>query len=421
VGRHGETLVLDIQGSDPAAQTTEADVKLLDANGAPVIAFDTNWDGKPDAAETILHFDQPTVGQKAFTTTITLPELYASLPSIASATVALSNVWHEMSTPITATLVPQAVADMNASCDPKEIDNRCPDGAACTGTTPTCQPADPPSFTHVAYYGSPNPAEVFEGANPAGALSIIDVSFFDNAGNPVNVDLGNGTLTSSVALQANGAADPTFSFVSNPAQNFTTSVAKITATPVDSLRRAGPPVSATLAQQPAAATGRACDPSGYIGCFTGNACSPGIAGQNNLCGGIPTLQAAKCAAATTSTTAGFLAAWGVAQGVSLWDPPTGCTLPTEINEPEALVTLKLAKAVATLTVSTATPETNFDTVVYIVPSCATSSAQAIGCNDDTQGFTSTVTAMNVAAGTYTIVVDSANSIGGQFGLTVTTQ
>jgi hypothetical protein len=86
-----------------------------------------------------------------------------------------------------------------------------------------------------------------------------------------------------------------------------------------------------------------------------------------------------------------------------------------------LVTLKLAQSVSMLTVSTAVPETNFDTVVYILPACATSSAQAIACNDDDQGYTSTATAMNVPAGTYTIVVDSAGPNSGQFGLTVATQ
>jgi hypothetical protein len=62
-----------------------------------------------------------------------------------------------------------------------------------------------------------------------------------------------------------------------------------------------------------------------------------------------------------------------------------------------------------------------DSREIILPACATSSAQAIACNDDDQGYPSTVTAMNVPAGTYTIVVDSAGPDSGQFGLTVATQ
>jgi hypothetical protein len=422
IGRHGETLFLQIQGSDPAEQTTEAHVQLLDSAGAPVVAFDTNWDGVLDSDATLLHFDQSALGQKTFTSTITLPNLFAGAPSIASAVVALSNVWQELSPSVAAMLEPQAIAAMNGSCDPNEISNRCADGLSCTGTTPTCQPASPPSFTHVAYYGGAVPTEVFEGANPAGALSSIDVAFLDANGNPVDVDLGDGTLVTSVSLPANGVTDPTFSLVNDPAQTFTAAVSKISATPTDSLGRMGAAVTADLAMQPLAATARACDPTGLIGCYAADACSPGLVGANNVCAGVPTLQAAKCALASATTAVGVLAAWGVAQGVSLWDPPSGCILPTEVGHPEALVTLKLATAVTTLVVSTAVPETNFDTVLYILPPCASSSSQALGCNDDAPGggYASTLTLTNVAAGTYTVVVDSAAPAAGQFGLTVVT-
>lgn len=423
IGRHGETLFLQIQGSDPSAQTTEAHVQLLDSAGAAVIAFDTNWDGVLDSNATLLHFDQSTLGQKTFTGTITLPNLFAGAPNIVSAVVALSNVWREQSPSVTAMIEIQTIAIANGSCDPNEVSNRCADGLSCTGATPTCQSASAPSLTHVAYYGGTVPTEVFEGADPAGGLSSINVSFLDANGNPVEVDLGDGTLVASVSLPANGVTDPTFSLVNDPAQTFTATVSKISATPTDSLGRMGQAVTADLAMQPLAATARACDPAGLIGCYATDACSPGLVGASNVCAGVPSLQATKCAAAPASTTAGVLAGWGVAQGVSLWDPPSSCILPTEVDHPEALVTLKLAKAVNTLTVSTGVPETNFDTVVYILPSCASSSSQALGCNDDAPGvgYASTVTLMNVAAGTYTVVVDSAGPIGGQFGLTVATQ
>src|SRR5258708_22384961 len=81
-GRHGDTLLFTVQGNDPAAQTTEVHVRLLDSSGAPVTAFDTNWDGVADSAEQRLHFDQSTLGQKTFHQTITLPRLYGVNPSI---------------------------------------------------------------------------------------------------------------------------------------------------------------------------------------------------------------------------------------------------------------------------------------------------------------------------------------------------
>jgi len=82
------------------------------------------------------------------------------------------------------------------------------------------------------------------------------------------------------------------------------------------------------------------------------------------------------------------------------------------------VMLKVDHDVSSLTVSTATPETDFDTVLYVLPACASSSSQALGCNDDTQGYSSTVTLTNVPAGTYVVVVDSASSRTGHFGLSV---
>ena len=129
----------------------------------------------------------------------------------------------------------------------------------------------------------------------------------------------------------------------------------------------------------------------------------------------------KCTSATAALTTGQLAAWGLVQGTSLWDPPAGCALASEVGHPETVLSLKLTQNVNTLTLSTAMPETDFDTILYVLPSCATSSATALGCNDDTQGYSSTLTLTNVAAGTYYVVVDSANSQAGHFGLSISTQ
>ncbi|MBV8950609.1 MAG: hypothetical protein JOZ99_07025, partial [Actinobacteria bacterium] len=108
-GRHGDTLLVTVKGSDPAGQTTEGHVRLLDAAGKPVVAFDTDWDGVPDSAEKRVHFDQSTLGQKSFTATVTLPGLYAANTSIASAEVSLSDVNGVLSPAVTATLLPQVV------------------------------------------------------------------------------------------------------------------------------------------------------------------------------------------------------------------------------------------------------------------------------------------------------------------------
>jgi hypothetical protein len=421
VGRRGETLAITVKGTDPSAATTEAYVHLESASGAPVVAFDTNWDGVADSADQLVHFDQSTLGETTFTATMTLPGLFATDGSIASASVSLSNVYGSRSAAATATLTIQSVAKLGEACDSAELTSRCDEGLACSGQPATCTTAAAPSLTQVAYYGGASPSEIFVGSAPSEDLASIEVAFEDVAGHAVSVDLGSGSAVSSFTFDARGAEGQTFSFVSSPAPSFTATVAKITATPYDALGNAGAAVVATLATQPLSPNGQSCDAHGLVGCYQGSACSPGLSGSKNLCAGAASLQSAKCAAAPHTATEGVLAAWGTAQGVSLWDPPAGCAFASEVNRPETLVALTLTKTVGTLTLSTAEPETHFDTVLYVLPTCATSSAAALGCNDDADGFASTLTLKNVAAGTYYVVVDSATDDGGEFGLSIAAQ
>ncbi len=141
----------------------------------------------------------------------------------------------------------------------------------------------------------------------------------------------------------------------------------------------------------------------------------------------------------------MLGAWGQAAGPSLFEPPTGCTVPSAVYRPESLLSLSLVADVSTLTLSTATPETDFDTILYVLPSCtplptsATDLAEtdggavtsgidsgaiaALGCNDDVdgQGYASTLVLNNVPAGNYIVVVDSFGYQGGHYGLTISIQ
>jgi hypothetical protein len=425
--RHGTSLYFTVQGNDPNAETTEAEVELQDASGSPVVAFDTDWDGVADSAKTRLHFGASTLGAKNFSQTITLPGLYANVPKVAQAVVSLVDQSGNVGTPATVMLEQQPVVNSGASCDPHEVTNRCADGLVClgtgdAGTNATCQTASPPSLTQVAYYGGNSPAQIFLGSDPAEDLETIVVAFEDSTGNSISVDLsGDGTIASSVSLNALTATGQSFYFEDNPVSSFTTQVPKISVTPIDSQGHSGPAVVATLSNQPVRSNGQMCDAYGVTACSTNSACSPGIVGAANTCSAVSSLQMTKCTSATAALTTGQLAAWGLVQGTSLWDPPAGCALASEVGHPETVLSLKLTQNVSTLTLSTAMPETDFDTILYVLPSCATSSATALGCNDDTQGYSSTLTLTNVAAGTYYVVVDSANSQAGHFGLSISTQ
>lgn len=426
-GRHGTSLYFTVQGNDPNAQTTEVEVQLQDASGSPVVAFDTDWDGVADSAKTRLHFDASTLGQNNFSQTITLPGLYANASKVAQAVVSLVDQSGNVGTATTVTLEQQPVVNSGASCDVHEIANRCADGLVCLGTgdagaNATCQTAAPPSLTQVAYYGGTNPAQIFLGNDPAEDLDTIVVAFEDSSGNSISIDLsGDGTIASSVSLNALGATGQTFYFEDNPVTSFTTMVPKISVTPIDSQGHSGPAVVAALSNQPVRSNGQMCDAYGVTACSNKSACSPGIVGAANTCAAVTSLQTTKCSMAPAAVTTGQLAGWGLVQGTSLWDPPAGCALASAVGHPETVLSLKLTKNVNTLTLSTAMPETDFDTILYVLPTCATSSATALGCNDDTQGYSSTLTLTNVAAGTYYVVVDSANSQAGHFGLSVTAQ
>jgi|CZKU01.1.fsa_nt_gi hypothetical protein len=426
-GRHASDLVFDVQGSDPTGQTTELHVRLLDASNNPVAAFDTNWNGVADSAEQRLHFDGSTLGKKTFTQTVTLTGLYRNFPAVASAVVSLSDINGALSTSLQATLTEQAVAALGAGCDVTEIMSRCAEGLACGGTPPTCLAGVAPSLTQVAYYGGGSQStEIFVGADPDEDLQTLVLQFLDAHGSPISVDLsGDGVSTpvSSYLLDARSGVGQSFVFQNNPAAGFASLVPEILVTPEDVMGRKGTSVTVTVAPQVIRPAGQACDAYGINGCATGTVCSPRIVGAANTCSSVATLQSTVCKAAPQVATAGLLAAWGQASGVSLWDPPSGCAVATAVGRPESVVLLTLPKPVGTLTVSTAAPETDFDTVLYILPGCAVSTSSALGCADDSpnQGFASTVKLTDVAAGTYTIVVDSAGPQGGHFGLTVTTQ
>ena len=77
---------------------------------------------------------------------------------------------------------------------------------------------------------------------------------------------------------------------------------------------------------------------------------------------------------------------------------------------------------ASLTITTQTPHTTFDTILYVLPTCSVDGEAALVCADDgEQSTASSVTLTGVAAGTYSIVVDSYGLDGGRFGLAVTAE
>lgn len=423
VGRKGIDLQIALTGSDTKGRTSSAHLSFLDASDNEITAFDTNWDGVADATERRAFFDTSASGKTSFTSTITFPGILTRVANIEKVKVSLQDATNARSNELVATLSRQTQGEENDPCDTKMITSRCAPGLSCAGAPATCKAGVAPQFNGVAYYNGPRgPVMLFRGTEPDQDMSNIDVEFLNGAGAPVAIDLNNdGNMTSafSIDAKASSATSATFFLQNDPAAGFETMVPKIRATPRDLFGHTGNAVIAAVTTAPVKGVGQACDPYGFDACTGGNLCAPGIPGATNTCTSGSSLRTTACSASvkldTSKTT---LTAYGRTQGVSLWEPPSGCVTGDATGRPEGIISLHVAAATPKLTLTTALPETEFDTAIYLVPGCAASGASALGCNDDVQGFSSTLVLNNVPAGDYTIVVEAVSRTGGIFGVNV---
>lgn len=424
VGRQGDALRIGIKGGDTLKETSAAVIKTVDENDAPVVTFDTNWDGVPDSAERRFHFDSSTLGMATFLASITIPGVYGETSKIAKVVVKLEDESGGQSATLTQPIAKQAIRGEIEACDPSNMTDRCTPGMGCTGTPSTCHPGVAPDLSQLAYYGGASPRMLFAGTEPDQDVKQISVEFLDANGSPTSVNLGtkdDPVMNSGIVLDATSsmAGGGSFFFSNTPSAGFDTLVPKIAATVSDAAGNTSSRVVVAATAVPTRAAGQACDWAGFDACAAGNACAPGIAGAANVCTAKTTLATAKCGGAPQIDPAkGATKAFGATAGASLWDAPIGCVPNDAVGRPESAVRLHLGAAVANLVITTAVPETDHDTAVYLVPGCPTSSAGALGCNDDTTGFSSTLSLKNVAAGDYTIVVESVNMRGGRFGVSV---
>ncbi len=424
VGRHGDDLRITVKGIDPTGATNAAHLSFSDASGAPVMAFDTNWDGSLDASERRVFFDKGTIGAKATTQTITLAGRMTGAPDVAKVAVAFEGMDGARSNAITVDLVKQAARQSGDACDPAVVIDRCPNGMSCGGMPAACQPGVAPQFTSVAYGPATaiaGPKMMFRGSEPDQDMASINVEFLAANGTPITVDINNdGALIGAILLDTSSSSStPTFFFQNNPAAGFNILVPKIGVTPTDFAGNVGARTIAAVTAAIVKPTGQPCDWNGFDSCASTALCAPGLATSTNTCTSAASLVTASCKAAPKLDPAkGATKAYGHAQGVSLWDAPPGCVPSDATERPEGSVSLHLATAAATLTITTALPETEFDTAVYLVHGCAPTSAAALGCNDDVDGFSSTLVLKAVPAGDYTIIVESVPRSGGNFGLSV---
>ena len=426
IGRDGGDLQVTVQGEDPTQTAYGAHIRVRDSQSNKVLAFEGNWNGPEPgvlgdkAAERRVLFDpNDEAGGTTFTRTVTLPGIIAHYPAIARIDFAVLTAVDKHSIKHFADVTPQAKVNLGKTCDPAFVTDRCAAGLGCSGTPPTCAPAGAPTIDRLAYVPGPDgPHVLLHGADPAGVVDGILIEFLDGVGGPQMIDLGNTNFTTSQELKVGtGWSAGSFFFDYTAPLGFEGTVSRIAATPLGPNK--GARATAAFGAVPLKPGGQVCEPRGFIGCAVGNACVQDAATRTSTCVGRAAAKAnAAAAARVIDLGAGQSWATGYARGTSLWDPPASCVATSSLGRPEGVVRLHAPANVATLTISTAVEETNFDTVVYLLSGAGETEDSAIDCNDDVSGSAGALTVQNLVAGDYLIVVDSKSMTGGQFGVKV---
>ncbi len=426
IGRDGGDLQVTVQGEDPTQTAYGAHIRVRDSQSNKVLAFEGNWNGPEPgvlgekAAERRVLFDpSDDAGRTTFTRTVTLPGITESYPSIARIDFAVLTAVDKHSIKHFAEVTPQAKASLGKTCDPAFVTDRCAAGLGCTATPPTCALAVAPAVDLLAYVPGPDgPHMLLRGADPAGVVDGILIEFLDGVGGPQMIDLGNANFTTSQELKVGAGWSAGSFFLDYVAPlGFEGTVSRIAATPVGANK--GARTTAAFGAVPRKPAGQVCDPRGFTGCAVGNVCERDAKTQTNVCVGRGAAKASVVAAARViDLGAGQSWATGYARGTSLWDPPASCVATSAMGRPEGIVRLHVPADVASLTISTAVEETNFDTLVYLLAGAGETEDSAIDCNDDVSGSAGALTLQNVRAGDYLIVVDSKSMTGGQFGVKV---
>lgn len=427
VGRTGRDLRVTVEGSDPNGDVVMLRLRPLDASGGELAVVDLDDDGAADSSTLPAPLGAPVLGQATFTAGATVHRLYLAAPTLASVGVRLVDRHGLESEEQVVAIATQPILASGESCDPSGQANRCEDGKGCHGEPPVCADGVAPEIGRFAYLRtSTSPRILIEGTEPEDDLTQLRLDFLDSRGQPVSVDLDGDDNPDASFFEfdvVGYAIDGTFFVEIAPIEGFDTLVPQLSAVATDAAGNAGGSQQAKAAIPGKRSRSQSCDPRGFDICGSGLVCMPGIVGLANKCETLSRTRDAKLDVAPVLDPAlGRTVFVGRAEGSSVLDAPVDCSAGDPTGRPEGIAKLHLAAAATRLTLSTESPWTDFDSTVYLLPADATSSAGALGCGDDSpSGSASLVELENVPAGDYLVVVDSWNSVGGNFELSVTVE
>jgi len=424
-GRTGRDLRVSIKGKDRNLDAVAVWVRLLDAQGMPVAALDTNRDGVGDSSEGSLTLEGKKWAGEVVTGSATVRGVFASGQGPAQVGVALIDATSERSAEQVLMVVDQTVRARGETCDLNFVTSRCQPGLGCRGTPAVCDEGLAPQIARMAFYrmASGGPMILIEGTEPEDDLSNVRFEFQNAQGQAISIDSdGDGTPDlSSFEYDALGlAVDGAFFLRMQSGEGLDQQVPKLVAIPRDVAGHAGTPKVVSPTPMPVRSTGQACDARGFDVCGANLSCSPGIIGATNRCANASTMRTSQCSGAPVLiATADGAKVTGVAEGGSLWDAPAGCSTADPTGRPEGIVKVRLPTRANKLTLSTVGAGTNFDTTMYVMPGCPADSKDALGCSDDVPGGlgASSLTLTDLPAGDYLVVIDSFDPNGGTFELT----
>jgi hypothetical protein len=424
-GARGLDLQLTVLGEDTDKDIERLEVRLFDAGGEPVVAFRSGLSDVPDSNETTIGFDVPgDVAQKAsILATATLRGIFADFAP-AAVEVVLVDATGQKSDALKVDVGVQEVKNLGDACDSLFVTSRCAPGLGCRDGQ--CQEGLPPEITKVAYLnGAGGTRIVVEGTEPEDDIETLKIEFLDNQGNPVEIDLDNDDTPESQSFEVaaeNTSRDGVFRILVTPTAEFAAMVQNIGVTATDAAGHEGARKTAKLTASPVRSAGQGCSLYGFDACNTKSVCVPVPSGESGICKDVIAQRKAECAAAQPLPVDGSTVV-GFASGPSLFDAPALCSASDPVGRPEGVYRLVLEAPVSKLTISTDHPETNFDTVVYVVPACGETDAAPLGCADETglQSAAGTLELSLVPAGEYLVIVDSWGPDGGQFGVSAASE
>lgn len=422
-GRDGQDLQLRISGTDPEGDVTIAVVVFKDAMGDDVLITDTDLNGRPDSGKVVGAPNPSVMGDVEFEAVVTFPLMARRQASIVSAEVRLLDEYGNSSGASSASVTAQPVMGLSEPCDPTLSFDRCDEGLGCggEGDTPVCVPGTNPEMESLSFLTTERGALILlKGRDLDDDVWRIRLEFLDSGGGTVELDLDADGEPDSTEFEIDATYSSSggeFVLALEPAENFSSLVQQLAATAYDARHEGGNRVTGSISGRPTRANGAACDPWGSDTCMSSAVCYPGIPGVPNACGDKISRRNATCRTAPVLSTSRPKVT-GIANGVSLWDAPSGCAALDPKGRPESIAILSLPNGARRVSLSTDEAGTGFDTVLYVMSSCNQSSPTVLGCNDNVgEHIGSSLILENLAPGQYLVVVDSWNPAGGGFELT----